>query len=252
MALETGTHADDLVATNPPGSDDRSTADDHIRFFKQIIKNQLCDASAPWKLSYGVDGGAANGVIITMAPAPAAYTATMLILFQCKYLNTGAATLKVNSLATQALEKDNVALTGGELEVDRYYLAAHDGTAFQLINFTDLRNTKLLCFDTEYDNGTVTASGLAIDWNNGIKQKVTVGNAGHTLTFTDPPGPCHIQLRIFQDAAGSFDITTWPTIVTPGGGASSWSLSSGGGDVDYLNLFFDGSGYGGQLSKDWY
>lgn len=39
MALETGTYISDLVATNPPGTDDRSTADDHIRLIKSTLQN---------------------------------------------------------------------------------------------------------------------------------------------------------------------------------------------------------------------
>lgn len=38
MALETGTYISDLVITNPTGTDDRSTADDHIRLLKDTIK----------------------------------------------------------------------------------------------------------------------------------------------------------------------------------------------------------------------
>lgn len=37
MALETGTYIDSLVATNPSGADDRSTADDHLRLLKSTI-----------------------------------------------------------------------------------------------------------------------------------------------------------------------------------------------------------------------
>jgi hypothetical protein len=39
MGLETGTYIDSLVTTNPPGTDDRSTADDHLRLLKSTIKN---------------------------------------------------------------------------------------------------------------------------------------------------------------------------------------------------------------------
>lgn len=39
MGLETGTYISDLVASNPPGGDDRSTADDHIRLIKSTILN---------------------------------------------------------------------------------------------------------------------------------------------------------------------------------------------------------------------
>ena len=38
MPLETGNFISDLVATNPPGTDDRSTADDHLRLIKHVLK----------------------------------------------------------------------------------------------------------------------------------------------------------------------------------------------------------------------
>lgn len=46
MGLETGTYIDDLVITNPLGTDDRSTADDHMRLIKKVLKNTLPNADA--------------------------------------------------------------------------------------------------------------------------------------------------------------------------------------------------------------
>jgi len=37
MALETGTYIDDLVATNPAGTDAKSTLDDHIKLIKATL-----------------------------------------------------------------------------------------------------------------------------------------------------------------------------------------------------------------------
>ena len=39
MGLESGTYISDLVVTNPTGSDQRYTADDHIRLIKTVLKN---------------------------------------------------------------------------------------------------------------------------------------------------------------------------------------------------------------------
>lgn len=39
MGLETGTYINDFVRTNPLGTDDRSTADDHLRLIKDFILN---------------------------------------------------------------------------------------------------------------------------------------------------------------------------------------------------------------------
>ena len=41
MALESATYIDDLVSTNPPGTDNASTADDHIRLLKAVLKTTL-------------------------------------------------------------------------------------------------------------------------------------------------------------------------------------------------------------------
>ena len=46
MGLETGTFINDLVVTNPLGTDDRSTADDHLRLIKDLIRNTIVNGTA--------------------------------------------------------------------------------------------------------------------------------------------------------------------------------------------------------------
>ncbi len=46
MGLETGTFIDDFVDTNPLGTDDRSTADDHLRLIKDFILNTFPNIDA--------------------------------------------------------------------------------------------------------------------------------------------------------------------------------------------------------------
>jgi hypothetical protein len=41
MALETGNHVSDLVATNPTNTDAVNAGDDHIRLIKNAVKNTL-------------------------------------------------------------------------------------------------------------------------------------------------------------------------------------------------------------------
>jgi hypothetical protein len=41
MALETATHIDDLVITNPDGADDLNQGDDHIKMIKDVLKRDL-------------------------------------------------------------------------------------------------------------------------------------------------------------------------------------------------------------------
>jgi len=41
MALEAATYINQLISTYPPGGDDRSTADDHLRLLKSVLQAQF-------------------------------------------------------------------------------------------------------------------------------------------------------------------------------------------------------------------
>lgn len=45
MAIETATYIDELVNTNPPGADQASTLDDHLRLIKAVLLNTLANMS---------------------------------------------------------------------------------------------------------------------------------------------------------------------------------------------------------------
>ena len=53
MPLETGTYIDDLLNTNPPGTDQQSEGDDHLRLIKDVLQNSLKQR--------GSTGGSASG-----------------------------------------------------------------------------------------------------------------------------------------------------------------------------------------------
>src|SRR5262245_59111782 len=50
MGLESGTFTDDLVITNPPGSDSKSQGDDHLRLIKTVLRNTLKRATKSFYL----------------------------------------------------------------------------------------------------------------------------------------------------------------------------------------------------------
>lgn len=50
MGLESGTYVEDLVVTNPPGSDTKSQGDDHLRLIKTVLKNTLKRATKSFSL----------------------------------------------------------------------------------------------------------------------------------------------------------------------------------------------------------
>lgn len=65
MGLETGTFIDDLVITNPPGSDDKRQGDDHIRLLKTVIRNTIKRASKAFFLPGSVSKSANYTVLDT-------------------------------------------------------------------------------------------------------------------------------------------------------------------------------------------
>jgi hypothetical protein len=99
-------------------------------------------------------------------------------------------------------------------------------------------------FFSEYDNGS-SGSSKTIDWNNGNKQKMLLTAAPCTVSFTNPPSPCNLLLKLTQDTGGSFTVT-WPSMKWVG--AAAPTLSTAAGSVDIVALYFDGTNYWGQAS----
>ena len=100
---------------------------------------------------------------------------------------------------------------------------------------------------TETDNGN-SSTADTIDWGVSNKQKSTLtGNC--TFTFTAPPGPCSLILKLVQDGGGSRTVT-WPaTVHWPGGTAPT--LTTVGGKVDLITFYYDGSTYFGNSSLNY-
>lgn len=61
MPLETGNFVNDLVITNPPGTDLKSQGDDHLQLIKKVLKNTFPNATKPFPLptSFVVSGSGA-------------------------------------------------------------------------------------------------------------------------------------------------------------------------------------------------
>ncbi|MBI4516450.1 MAG: hypothetical protein HY699_11620, partial [Deltaproteobacteria bacterium] len=87
---------------------------------------------------YGVDTGlasAANAYEVTLAPAPSdPLLAGALVHFKAAKTNTGAATLKLNTLAALSIKKNvNQALEAGDILQNQVVSVIHDGSNFQMV-----------------------------------------------------------------------------------------------------------------------
>jgi hypothetical protein len=137
---------------------------------------------------------------------------------------TARTNLGLGSVATQDASAINI--TGGTIVVG---------------NFT----TTAAVFNVEYDNGTLAGATGTIDWKDGNKQKITIGNvtdADATLNFTAPLSPCNLVLRI---TSGTENIVIhWPdTSEVLWSGGSAVTLSTTADAIDVITFYFDGGSY---------
>jgi hypothetical protein len=82
---------------------------------------------------------------------------------------------------------------------------------------------------------------IAVDWNNGATQTVTLTATGRTVTMANPVEGQVYRLIIVQDAIGSRTITTWPTIKWAG--VPSPTLTATAGKTDIVTLIYANGGY---------
>jgi len=116
-----------------------------------------------------------------------------------------------------------------------------DGTSYTLwIYIKDAWKAIRLASVSLTDNGNSGAS-KTIDWRVSTKQKITT-TASCTLTFTAPPFPTSLILKIIHEASATAYTYTWPgTVKWPSGTAPTLTNTSGA--VDIIALFFDGTNY---------
>lgn len=138
MSVETVEFIGDLVSTNPTNVEAKQFGDDHIR----AIKKALRDTFAGWPGTVLITGTEAQGAtendyVLTVTPAPSAYT-TGVAVFLATHSNTGAVTLKINSLAAKTLkDMDGAALASGDITSGAVCIVYYNGTDFYLINGLD-------------------------------------------------------------------------------------------------------------------
>ncbi|MEJ7694301.1 hypothetical protein, partial [Daejeonella sp.] len=85
--------------------------------------------------NFAADAGASDAYAITLSPAPAAYTTGMIVILKANTVNTGAATVNVNSLGVKTIVKRvNTALANGDIPALSFKMLVYDGTNFVIMN----------------------------------------------------------------------------------------------------------------------
>jgi hypothetical protein len=139
------------------------------------------------------------------------------------------------------------------------YHRATAGPAWEQIVQTDVAVTAgvvilkdLQVNEAAYFDAAQTATGdgaTTIDWGLGNKFHFLFGAFNEVFTFTAPPGPTNLILRMIQDGVGN-RTATWPaTVDWPASTAPT--LSTGAADVDLIAFYFDGSSYLGGFNPNY-
>jgi len=133
-------------------------------------------------------------------------------------------------------------------------VARFDGTSGKTLKSSDptiddngaVGNVERIAYKTEVNNGNSGATET-IDWTAGQKQRSTL-TADCTFSFTAPAGPTNLLLKLVQDGSGQHD-ATWPGSVLWAKGKAP-NLTNGGGAIDIVTFYYDGTNYFGVASLD--
>ena len=175
MALETATYIGQLVATNPPGTDDRSTADDHLRLIKAVLQGQFTSL-----------GNAAVTATAAEINLLAGYVGSAVPDYDVvgdwnKQQNFGQSTLI--DAANIAWDLDNnqsaVVTLGGNRTLDNPTNIVNGG-AYTLVIVQDATGSRTLSYGTAYKFSGGSAPVLSTG-ANAIDVLSCVGHGGNLL-----------------------------------------------------------------------
>lgn len=182
---------------------------------------------------YAADAGSNDTYVITLSPIPTSYTTGMVVYFKANTVNTGAATINVNSLGAKTIVKGvNTTLADGDIAAGMFCTLIYDGTNFVLQNpiANIIRTNKIITNGVLQALGggsttvfTVSIPGGTLSTSNAIKVKVfldgynqgAVSNAVFTLTYGSTSG-------------GSVGINTTSGDGVTGGGIAEFAVIATG------------------------
>jgi hypothetical protein len=147
---------------------------------------------------YAADAGITDAYAVTLAPAPTAYTAGMVVNFKANTVNTGPATLNVNGLGAKTIVKNyNVTLGNGDIKAGQLVSVIYDGTNFQLLSQVT---------PPAYKSGTTTKT--MNDANTVVTIAHGLGAIPSKIRLTAILGSSSTTAALHSYATGVYDGTT--------------------------------------------
>jgi hypothetical protein len=169
-------------------------------------------------LPYAVDAGSSDDYAVTLSPAPASYTAGMVVNFKANTISTGAATLNVNALGAKTIVKSyNLPLVNGDIKANQIVSVIYDGTNFQLLSPVTVPN---------YSSGVTTKNLADASGSQTIAHGLGVTPKRIKITAMVTPGDATAITSI-----GTYNGTTNNAVFSRSNGSSTGSTD---GAVIYL------------------
>lgn len=130
--------------------------------------------------TWATAGGSANAYTATMTPAPASYTAGLVVIMQATFANTGSATLNVNGLGAKTIiKKNSETLLANNIRTGDVCVFVYDGTNFQLVSGITEHNDRVGAW--VLFNGTGT---IAIRDSLNVTSLTDNGTGDYTINLT--------------------------------------------------------------------
>ena len=161
----------------------------------------------------GTATGTANALTLTPAAAVSVLTAGLTVLFKSSAsANNGATTIAVSGLPATAAQSNGVAMVGGEIEANKWYMATYEGSAFQVLRYApalplvggtmtgDITMSGASIFDA---NASIAAHATTMDpWSLG--NYVTLTGAAVTFTGMAAAPQAGAEVELYMNAAHVF------------------------------------------------
>jgi len=188
---------------------------------------------------YAADAGANDTYVITLSPVPTAYVAGMRLIFKANTINTGTATINVNSLGAKTIVKGvNTTLDDGDIQANQICTIVYDGTNFVLQNpsvvTTGFLSSGAPGTTTTNTTATVLTYALAggiLSTNKGVKIRVSttiaVNATGNVASYTVAYGGTTIATwAVTHAATPTYTSTIVCDILLMGSGATNTQHAS--------------------------
>ena len=239
-----------LNPVNPAGDTAKSDGDNHLRFIKRCLDNSFPNvagavSASHTELSYcdgvgsqlaGINDTATLTNKTLTSPAINGGSLNNTITFNGEF-SAGGATVSPTELSYL----DGVSSNIQTQLTARLPLAGGTMSGDIAMGNNDIGGIKTASF-----NSVVTADST-VDWNDGLRQAITLsGNT--TFTFTAPPGPANLILKVTQSSGGS-NTVAWPATTKWVGGTDP-TMTATANAVDLYMFFYDGTSYWGSALQN--